>query len=297
MLDVTLVILSLLLIFGASMFFFMRRGLRYMQYLQQEGYEGRRFLQWIGKNKTYDRRGSLIALCALILTTAFSFKLSFLITTSALMSTLLVYRATKEENPKTTGKVLLKLTERATRIFNTAQSCYALLLLVFASLEFFLLQKHAIQAFWLSQIVLMQLQPLILVLAKVLLDPEEQAIQSGFAEEARTVVQRVKPITIGITGSYGKTSTKVILSEILNSIAPTFSTPGSINSYMGMTREIRERMKDFHRFAVVEIGAYYSGSIKRMCSLTPPSASLLLWVKCIWKDLVILRRCTRLSLN
>ena len=86
------------------------------------------------------------------------------------------------------------MTERATRIFNTAQSCYALLLLVFASLEFFLLQKHAIQAFWLSQIVLMQLQPLILVLVKVLLDPEEQAIQSGFAEEARTVVQRVKPM-------------------------------------------------------------------------------------------------------
>jgi UDP-N-acetylmuramoyl-tripeptide--D-alanyl-D-alanine ligase len=269
-------IISLLLICAASMFFFMKRGLRYMQYLQQEAYEGKRFLQWISKNSTFDTRGSLVALTGFILTMASSLiNSNFCLIVSALMSAVLIWRAAMEENPMTSGKILLRLTERATRIFHTAQSCYALLLLMFLALEFAFASRYSIQAFWLTQIVLIQLQPLILVLAKVLLDPQEQSIQSGFADEANKIIQRVKPITIGITGSYGKTSTKVILSEILNSVAPTFSTPGSINSYMGMTREIRERMKDFHRFAIVEIGAHYIGSIKRMCMLTPPSAGIV----------------------
>lgn len=42
-----------------------------------------------------------------------------------------------------------------------------------------------------------------------------------------------------------------------------------------MTREIRERMKPGQKFAVVEMGAYHVGSIKRMCSLTPPHAAIV----------------------
>ncbi|HEY9714162.1 MAG TPA: Mur ligase family protein, partial [Chroococcales cyanobacterium] len=65
------------------------------------------------------------------------------------------------------------------------------------------------------------------------------------------------------------------LTEILNSVAPTFTTPRSINSYMGVTREIRERMKPHHQYAIIEMGAYHTGSIKRMCSLTPPQAGIV----------------------
>jgi UDP-N-acetylmuramoyl-tripeptide--D-alanyl-D-alanine ligase len=275
MLEIASLAISLVLISIASMFFFMRRGLRYMQFLQQEGYEENRFLQWLLKHRAFDKRGSLVASTGLILTALFSISLPQMVITSAIVSAVLFYRGLREENPRTSGKVLLKLTERANRIFNTAQSCYGLLLLVLSSLEFLLFKRYAVPASWLTQLILIQLQPLILVLAKRLLDPQEKAVQSNFANEARSIIARVNPITIGITGSYGKTSTKVMLAEILNSVAPTFSTPGSINSYMGMTREIRERMKDFHRFAVIEIGAHYTGSIKRMCSLTPPSAAII----------------------
>lgn len=44
---------------------------------------------------------------------------------------------------------------------------------------------------------------------------------------------------------------------------------------MGVTREIRERMKPQHKYAVIEMGAYYTGSIKRMCTLTPPNAAIV----------------------
>jgi UDP-N-acetylmuramoyl-tripeptide--D-alanyl-D-alanine ligase len=130
-------------------------------------------------------------------------------------------------------------------------------------------------SFWLIQLCAFFLEPLILVVSNALLDPYEKDLQEGFANEARKILSSVHPFVIGITGSYGKTSSKVILTDILNSVSPTFTTPRSINSYMGVTREIRERMKPHHKYAVIEMGAYYTGSIKRMCSLTPPNAAIV----------------------
>ena len=267
---------SLLAVGTSSSYFFRKRGLRYLQYLQQEDYDGRRFLRWYKSNKAFDRRGSLVAIVAFVLVyagTKVNADVAAMI--SLLFAVVLFYRSRKEENPFKTGKIVLKLTERAGRIFNTAQSAYALLQCSLAVLEFVLLTKHVLPAFWFSQLALIQLQPFILVWAKELLDPQEKEIQNQFAQQARDIVSKVNPTTIGITGSYGKTSAKVILSEILNSVAPTFTTPRSINSYMGVTREIRERLKNYHRFAVIEMGAYAQGSIRKMCSLTPPAVGIV----------------------
>ncbi|MEZ4536306.1 MAG: Mur ligase family protein [Cyanobacteriota/Melainabacteria group bacterium] len=103
----------------------------------------------------------------------------------------------------------------------------------------------------------------------------EKSLQENFANQARAVLKDIDPTVIGITGSYGKTSTKILLKDIIGAVYPTFSTPGSVNTYMGVTRKIREEMKPEHKFAVIEMGAYYEGSIKRMCSLTPPRCGIV----------------------
>jgi UDP-N-acetylmuramoyl-tripeptide--D-alanyl-D-alanine ligase len=274
--EIVILIASLLAVVVSSQIFFARRGLRYLQYLQQDDYEGRRFLKWYEKNRAFDRRASLVAvstLAAILVASSFSFVAAAIL--SFFGSLTLWHRAGREENPLASGKILLKLTERARRIFDTAQSCYALCQLVCALLVFWLERKYALPIFWVCQMVLIQLQPFILVLAKVLLDPQEKELQSQFARQAQQIVKQTAPLVVGITGSYGKTSAKVILSDMLNAAAPTFTTPRSINSYMGVTREIRERMKPCHKFAVIEMGAYYKGSIARMCSLTPPKVGLV----------------------
>lgn len=276
MLDSVLLAVVSLLVATAGLYFCRRRDLRYFQYFQQEEYEGKRFLAWCKRNNVFDTRGSLIAmvtLTAVVACSAFSRELAFIV--SCLGSALMFYRAAAEENPLTTGKVRLKLTERAKRIFNTAQSINALLQLASTVVWVVLFGDQSLIIIWFSQLVLIQCQPLILVLAKVLLDPQEKALQANFAAEARQIVKDVHPTVIGITGSYGKTSAKVILSEILGNVAPTFTTPRSINSYMGVTREIRERMNKSHVFAVIEMGAYYLGSISRMCGLTPPAVGIV----------------------
>ncbi len=44
---------------------------------------------------------------------------------------------------------------------------------------------------------------------------------------------------------------------------------------MGVTRHIREELVSGHEFMVVEMGAFKTGSIRRLCQLTPPSAGLI----------------------
>jgi UDP-N-acetylmuramoyl-tripeptide--D-alanyl-D-alanine ligase len=183
--------------------------------------------------------------------------------------------ASREEDPTKTGKVTLKLTERARRILGAAEAINALLLFVLVMVALLLMGQLAPPFIWLTQVIVFQIQPVILVTAKVLLDRQEEEIQSGFANQARIILTGIDPIVVGITGSYGKTSCKVILSEILGTIAPTFTTPRSVNSLMGVTKEIRERLQPRHRYAVIEMGAYQLGSIAKMCSLTPPKVGLV----------------------
>jgi UDP-N-acetylmuramoyl-tripeptide--D-alanyl-D-alanine ligase len=256
--------------------FFEKRGMRYLQYFQQQEYEGKRFIDWIVEKHAFDKKGSLTALfCGGL--SAFYLSVddrgSFLTSVFACMAMLRLAR--QEEDPTGTGKITLKMTERAKRIFRLAMWLYVAATLLLAVIVWITAGASKLPVFLFASIVLIQSQPLFLVLANQILSGKEKELQENFANEARSIIKSVKPKIIGITGSYGKTSTKVILADILSTVGATFSTPRSINSYMGMTREIRERMRPGHRFAVVEMGAYYLGSIKRMCTLTPPDAAII----------------------
>jgi UDP-N-acetylmuramoyl-tripeptide--D-alanyl-D-alanine ligase len=267
--------IAILVTLAAGMFFFYKRQLRYLQFFQQEDYEARRFLSWYLEKSAFDKKGSITIIVALAL---FMVPLSFdwlpaLI--SLLAAVRLYFIASQEEDPTATGKIRLKMTARAKRIFNISLALYAVTALVSGGLCVMQKVPADVISFWLVQLFLIQSQPFWLVISNWLLKPYEQSIQDGFAKEAAALLKSYDPEVIGITGSYGKTSTKVILKEVLGAVSPTFSTPGSINSYMGVTREIRERLKPNHKFAVIEMGAYYLGSIKKLCSLTPPKAGII----------------------
>ncbi|CAN5692737.1 UDP-N-acetylmuramoyl-tripeptide--D-alanyl-D-alanine ligase [soil metagenome] len=282
--------ISTIVCLSCAFYFFYRRLLRYLQFLQQEDYESARFLDWLIERKAFDRRGSLTSVAGIALNGLSALPMLETAALNVAVAVGLAYVASREEDPRTAGKLALRMTERAKRIFNLACTIYLLsaLILVFYALsgpsgalpvaygsskafEF----KVAMIGFWIIQLVAFFAEPLILVLANALLDPYEKGLQEDFANQARGILSKVHPFVIGITGSYGKTSSKVLLTDILNSVGPTFTTPRSINSYMGVTREIRERMKPQHKYAVIEMGAYYTGSIKRMCTLTPPNAAIV----------------------
>ena len=117
--------------------------------------------------------------------------------------------------------------------------------------------------------------PFTLVLGNILMMPLESRTQRKFWTEAHTKLKRLRPMVIGITGSFGKTSVKHILGHILSMHARTLYTPGSVNTVMGNTRIIREQLKPGVRYFIAEMGAYGIGSIKRLCDLTPPDFGIL----------------------
>jgi UDP-N-acetylmuramoyl-tripeptide--D-alanyl-D-alanine ligase len=105
--------------------------------------------------------------------------------------------------------------------------------------------------------------------------PNENRIQKRFWNEAHAKLLHLKPTVVGITGSYGKTSVKHILGHILGASAPTLSTPGSVNTPMGISRIVREELGPHHRFFICEMGAYGPGSIARLCRLAPPDLAVI----------------------
>ena len=80
---------------------------------------------------------------------------------------------------------------------------------------------------------------------------------------------------IGITGSYGKTSTKHYLNRILSEQFEVLMTPGSYNTTLGVIRTIRELMKPYTEIFICEMGAKNIGDIKDICDLVHPSIGIV----------------------
>jgi UDP-N-acetylmuramoyl-tripeptide--D-alanyl-D-alanine ligase len=118
--------------------------------------------------------------------------------------------------------------------------------------------------------------PLWVGAAAVLMQPVESAIQEGFKRDARAKLRRRSDLTvIGITGSYGKTSTKFILAEILRQKYSVYATPSSYNTPMGMCLAVNEKLKPEHQILVLEYGIRYPGDIKELCDIARPDVSVI----------------------
>jgi UDP-N-acetylmuramoyl-tripeptide--D-alanyl-D-alanine ligase len=270
-----LAIICLTAISAATILFFSRRGLRYLRYFQQEEYNGTRFKEWFLENRTFDRKGTYIALVAAIWTRFFLTAEEDIVVICVMAAATLVFIGFREEDPRIVGKIKLNMTDRATAIYHLAVGLYAIAVILLIYGAYAISAKDHIYWYWLIAVVLIQSSPIWIVIANAILWPNELKKQQAFLQEAKDILADYQPYTIGITGSYGKTSTKAILGSILEAIEPTFWTPGSINTEMGITRQIRENLKPQQELAIIEMGAYQIGSIAKLCRLTPPNAGLV----------------------
>ncbi|MBR5342117.1 MAG: UDP-N-acetylmuramoyl-tripeptide--D-alanyl-D-alanine ligase [Erysipelotrichaceae bacterium] len=105
----------------------------------------------------------------------------------------------------------------------------------------------------------------------VITKPLEELIKKKYENEARKILEENdRIIKIGITGSYGKTSTKNIVNDIIGENRFTLITPASYNTPMGITRTIRERLKPVHEVFVCEMGADKVGDISYLMDFVKP---------------------------
>lgn len=248
-------------------FFVWQRTRIFMHFFQQEEYNNCRFINYLFQH--YNLLDKKLTITLIILTFINYITNNITIHLNIITVTLAIFSLLASNLPKNTKKPLV-ITSRVTRLFIIIAGIFISLLLLTNNLTITIKWQP-----YLSTIFLVQAIPLLIVVANFLLLPIEKLIQINYLQSAKKTLTQYQPTIIAITGSYGKTSTKHILAHILSSVAPTLATPGSINTPMGITKVIREKLQAEHKFFLVEMGAYGKGSITRLCNLSPPTYGII----------------------
>lgn len=227
-----------------------------LTYFQQEEYDSSRFLGAVLRVRLFDVLATL-GLIGLFVADAFIGLGVYLWLASAALLTVLALR---ERNYA--YKKRLVTTQRLKRIRWLSRGLFAL------SVGILLVHAYAV-------FVILQIIPLLIMISNRVLRPFQDSVNQGFIDEAVAKLNAFEPVTIGITGSFGKTTTKHILAEILEAAGPVFYSPGSINTVLGLTRNIREKLQRGHKYFIAEMGAYGIGSIKRLCDFSDPDFAIV----------------------
>ena len=80
---------------------------------------------------------------------------------------------------------------------------------------------------------------------------------------------------IGITGSFGKTSTKNFLHQILQSKYIVLSSPKSYNTQMGVCKFILDSDLKNIEYLIIEMGAVRKGDIFKLCKMVDPDIGVI----------------------
>ena len=120
------------------------------------------------------------------------------------------------------------------------------------------------------------LTPLLVPLSNLINKPIETAINNWYINDAKKKLAAMPELhKIGITGSYGKTSMKFYLSELLSSQYETLKTPESFNTPMGVTITVRRDLKPTHEYFICEMGARRVHEIKELCGIADPHDGII----------------------
>ncbi|MDR3344647.1 MAG: UDP-N-acetylmuramoyl-tripeptide--D-alanyl-D-alanine ligase [Oscillospiraceae bacterium] len=118
--------------------------------------------------------------------------------------------------------------------------------------------------------------PLLPMLANLINAPIESYIRHWFVKDAKRVLRSCPNLEIiGITGSYGKTSVKYYLTELLSGKFHTLMTPESYNTPMGIAKTLRGELRGTHEVFVCEMGARYVGDIQELCDFVQPRHGII----------------------
>ncbi|MBU4350706.1 UDP-N-acetylmuramoyl-tripeptide--D-alanyl-D-alanine ligase [Candidatus Parcubacteria bacterium] len=85
-------------------------------------------------------------------------------------------------------------------------------------------------------------------------------------------------IVIGITGSYGKSSTKEFLYTMLSKKYgedKVLKTEGNVNTEIGVANTVLKKLNNNHKFFICEMGAYKRGEIRIACNIVMPKIGIL----------------------
>ncbi len=232
------------------------QSLHFTHMLQLNSYRHERFWQWCKENEN-----RLVSVRALL--PALLLPLMYLPQLWCFVGSAIVLLLTALLNLPKKAKKPLVFTARVKRLLATQ---YALILLITVGCFFLSVQRCV------GIMAVASLQVWVWSFVSNLLNtPLEKAIANGYVRDAKRRLTEHQNLTvIGVTGSYGKTSTKTCLQALLSTRYNVLMTPESYNTTMGVVRTIRERLRPSHEIFIAEMGAKNKGDIQEICDLVNP---------------------------
>ncbi len=245
-----------------------RRGL-YM--LQQNIYnEGNRYLKWVFRNYketmiNFDLFAFILIVATLVLNQ--TFYMILIILTYLLLSYIELNNLKNEQK-----KIKFKITSRIKRLIIT-------ILLIFLLINVYVFYGYKVEDEWfyfLLMFIFSYLSYFIVYISNIINKPVERIVYKYFYNKAKNKIKSMDSLkVIGITGSYGKTSSKEILNTILNTKFVALKTPKSYNTPFGLMITINNMLDKFTNVFIAEMGAYKIGEIKQNCELVNPKYAII----------------------
>lgn len=250
---------------------------RSLHMLQQNLYnENNRYIKWIFKNYK-----QFIDLDIILILISFTGALVFydieivctigmlgIILTSVLLGYKWIKKIQNDQNKKP-----LVVTARIKRLICTIIILYFIPLCL---MSYYMVDK---EFFWQMLFVItfmVYFNVFVVYLANIINFPIEKLVYLYYKSKAQGKLKRMTGLKIiGITGSYGKTSSKNILSDILNVKYNALPTPRNLNTFNGLIMTVNNHMDKFTDIFIAEMGAYVKGEIKGLCKLIKPKYGIL----------------------
>ena len=242
-----------------------------MHMLQQNKYNRKKtYLKWLTKNKEKLFKDYSILFVILIVFAFINSNLLLILTFNLLYVFLLINLIS--ERKKSQNKLPLKYTARVKRLIFT-NTLISLMIVIIMS--FFINETNLVYCYLILGLFA-YFNKLYILIALLINTPIESLVGFYFKKKAIHKIKSMKSLkVIGITGSYGKTSSKNILNDILNIKYNSLPTPKNFNTPFGLMITINNYLDKFTDLFIAEMGACQKGDIKELCDLVHPKYAII----------------------
>lgn len=240
-----------------------------IQMFQQNSYRIPRYWKWLSRNLGSTWRLFDIACLFLILT---PFPATSIIVAAVCLGKIFMILKRKYKKP-------LVFTKRVWRLYilTAILAVGAFAAVAFSGSPLGMISTYSRPTLAVATILFLSICSFIpMILADIILIPVEKMIQRRYINDAKRILRSMPDLkVIGITGSFGKTSTKHYLQRILSEKYDVLITPGSYNTPMGVVRTVREMLKPYNEVFICEMGAKQIGDIKEICNIAHPTSGII----------------------
>ena len=259
--------LKINIIFVLFLLYFLMTNRKGLHILQLEHYYKDRYIKWMKENfsTVFDfKRIALLLISSVVLALGYE-KIGFILTIITYILLFITIPSKKEKKP-------FVVTKRVKRQFLT----YLILIAILGVLV------NVFKDY--NSVILLNIFAMIsyvfVYIVALITTPIEASINNSFCAKASKKLKEIPDLKIiGITGSFGKTSTKYAINTILSQKYNCLMTPASFNTTMGVVRTINEELKPIHNSFICEMGAKYIGDIKEICDIVHPDIAVITAVR------------------